>query len=41
MKSIIVVNFKTYQQGKKSLELAKEIEKVDKNIIVGVQASDI
>ncbi len=38
MKPIVIVNFKNYQQGKK---LAKKIEGVDKNIIVGVQASDI
>jgi len=41
MKPIIVVNFKTYKQGKQVLKLAKQIEKVDKNIIVGVQASDV
>lgn len=41
MKPLIVINFKTYKQGKKSVELAKIIEKIDKNIIVGVQASDI
>ncbi len=41
MKPLIVINFKTYQQGKKAIALAKKIEKVDKNIIVGVQASDI
>ena len=41
MKPLIIINFKTYQQGKKAVELAKKIEKVDKNIIVGVQASDI
>lgn len=40
-KPIIVINLKTYQQGEKSVEIAKEIEKVDKNIILGVQASDI
>jgi triosephosphate isomerase (TIM) len=40
-KPIIVINLKTYQQGKKAVELAKIIEKVDKNIILGVQASDI
>jgi triosephosphate isomerase (TIM) len=38
---ITIVNFKTYKQGKQILELAKKIEKVDKNIIVGIQASDI
>jgi len=41
MKPIIVVNLKTYKQGKKVIELAKDIEKVDKNIIIGVQISDI
>lgn len=38
---ITIINFKTYKQGKNVLEFAKKIEKVDKNIIVGVQASDI
>jgi len=41
MKPIIVINFKTYKQGKAAVKLAKAIEKVGKNIIVGVQASDI
>lgn len=41
MKPLIVVNLKTYQQGKEVLKLCKKIEKVDKNIVVGVQASDI
>ncbi len=41
MKPIIVINFKTYKQGKSAIDLAKEIKKVDKNIIIGVQASDI
>ncbi|MFH1308019.1 MAG: triose-phosphate isomerase [archaeon] len=41
MKPIIVVNLKTYKQGMKAINLAKAIEKVDRNIIVGVQASDI
>jgi triosephosphate isomerase len=40
-KPIIVINLKTYQQGEKAVKIAKEIEKVDKNIILGVQASDI
>jgi triosephosphate isomerase len=40
-KPIIVINLKTYQQGKKAIEIAKKIEKVDKNIILGVQASDV
>jgi triosephosphate isomerase len=38
---ITIVNFKTYKQGKDVLKFAKRIEKVDKNIIIGVQASDI
>ena len=38
---IIVVNFKTYQQGKNALKLTKLIELVDKNAIVCVQATDI
>ncbi|MBI3622935.1 triosephosphate isomerase [Candidatus Pacearchaeota archaeon] len=41
MKPIIIINFKTYKQGKAAISLAREIEKVDKNIIVGVQDSDI
>jgi len=40
-KPIIVINLKTYKQGQEAIKLAKIIEKVDKNIIVGVQASDI
>jgi triosephosphate isomerase (TIM) len=38
---ITIVNFKTYKQGKNVLEFAKKIEKVNKSIIVGIQASDI
>jgi len=38
MKSIFVINFKTYKQGKSVLKLARVAEKVDKRIIVGVQA---
>jgi len=41
MKPLVVINLKTYQQGQSSVKIAKEIEKVDKNIILGVQASDI
>lgn len=41
MKTIVIVNFKTYKQGKEVLKLAKQVEKADKNIIVGVQATDI
>ena len=38
---ITIVNFKTYKQGRDVLNFAKRIEKTDKNIIVGVQASDV
>ncbi len=41
MKPIFVINFKTYKQGKDVLKLAKIIQKVDKEIIVGVQPTDI
>jgi triosephosphate isomerase (TIM) len=41
MKPLIVINLKTYQQGEQSTKLAKAIEKVDSDIIVGAQASDI
>jgi triosephosphate isomerase len=41
MKPLIVINLKTYQQGDESLKLAKQIEKVDKSIIVGAQPTDI
>ncbi|MDP3026412.1 MAG: triose-phosphate isomerase [Nanoarchaeota archaeon] len=41
MKPIVIINFKTYKQGKAAIELAKQIEKVDKSIILGAQASDI
>ncbi len=41
MKPIVIINFKTYKQGKDVVKLAKAIERVDKNIIVGVQASDV
>ena len=37
---IIMINFKTYKQGKQVLDLAKKIEKFSKNIIIGVQATD-
>jgi triosephosphate isomerase len=42
MKPLIVVNFKTYQQGKKAVKLAKKINKLkSKKIIISVQAPDI
>ncbi len=37
----VVINFKTYKQGKKVLKIAKEIEKISKKIIIGAQATDI
>ena len=40
-KKLVVVNFKTYKQGAGVLRLARQVEKVDKGIIVGVQASDV
>jgi len=41
MKPVVVINFKTYVQGDEAVKLAKQIEKIDKNIILGVQANDI
>jgi len=41
MKPIVVVNFKTYKQGEKVVELAKLMERVDRKVVVGVQASDV
>jgi triosephosphate isomerase len=41
MKPIIIVNFKTYKQGLAAISLAKQIQKVSKDIIIGVQATDI
>lgn len=41
MSSLIVINLKTYQQGKKTVDIAKEIQKVNKNVLVAAQASDI
>jgi len=40
-KPLIVINLKTYKQGKDVIKLAKAIEKVDDKIIIGVQASDV
>ena len=40
-KPITIINFKTYKSGKDALKLAKQIEKADKNIIIGVQATDL
>ena len=41
MKPIVVINLKTYKQGKGVIDLVKKIEKVDSKVIIGVQASDI
>ncbi len=41
MKPIIVINLKTYKQGRDVLRLVKVIEKIDKKIIIGVQATDV
>lgn len=41
MKSINIINLKTYQQGNDSLKLAKVIESINKNIIVSCEATDI
>jgi len=40
-KPMIVVTLKTYQQGRDVLKLCKKIEKVDKNVLVGVQVGDV
>ena len=40
-KPIIIINLKTYKQGKNVVKLAKKLAKVDKKIIIGVQASDV
>ncbi len=37
----IIINFKTYKSGKDALNLAKQIEKINKKIIIGVQATDL
>jgi triosephosphate isomerase len=41
MKPVIIVNFKTYKQGKEVIKLAKAIQEVDDDVIVGVEPSDI
>jgi len=41
MKPVIIINLKTYKQGDAVLKLAKQISKVDKKIIIGVQATDV
>ena len=41
MKPTIIINLKTYNQGKKLINLVKQIEKVDPKIIIAVQPTDI
>ena len=41
MRPTVVINLKTYKQGKDVVKIVNEVEKYDKNIIVGVQASDL
>lgn len=41
VKPFIVINLKTYQQGRDVLKLCKKIEKVSKNIVVGCSALDV
>lgn len=41
MKPVIIINFKTYKKGKEVFKLAKVIEKVNKNLIIGVSPVDI
>ena len=38
---MIVINFKNYKFGNESVKLAKEIKKINKNIILGVNISDL
>jgi len=41
MKPTILINFKTYKQGKGVLKLAKIIEKFNKDIIIAVSPADV
>lgn len=41
MKPIVIVNLKTYKQGCSAIKLAKQIGKAGKDIIIGVQPTDI
>jgi triosephosphate isomerase (TIM) len=41
MKPVVIINFKTYNQGESAIKLAKEIEKFDSKIIIGVQSTNI
>jgi triosephosphate isomerase len=40
-KPIVIINFKTYKQGREVVKLAKKIERFNNKIIVGVQPSDV
>jgi len=40
-KPVVIVNFKTYRQGMAAIRLAREVQKFSKDIIIGVQATDI
>lgn len=40
-KPVVVVNLKTYKSGKDVLKLCREIERVDKSIIVGANPIDV
>jgi triosephosphate isomerase (TIM) len=41
MKQIIIINLKTYKQGKDLIELAKKIEEYNPESIIGAQVTDI
>ncbi len=41
MRAIIIINFKTYKQGEAVLKLAKKIERISEDIIIGAQPTDI
>ncbi|MFZ5954883.1 MAG: triose-phosphate isomerase [Nanoarchaeota archaeon] len=41
MKPTIIINFKTYKQGTEVLRWAKIIEKINRDIIIGIQATDL
>lgn len=41
MKQTNVINLKTYKSGVEALSLAKQIEKADKSVIIGVQATEL
>ncbi|MBI2499038.1 triose-phosphate isomerase [Candidatus Woesearchaeota archaeon] len=38
---MLIINFKTYKQGESVIKLAKLIKKINKNIIIALQATDI